>query len=147
MLPANIRHYALYGGEKVIFERDEVVKMRRLDVPGLHLIGFLPLQSLKQTYNIKNANFLQPDEIAFTGSTPVFIALLQTLIDEQKLALCRLIMRAGGDTRLVYLVAQEAKCESQPGAGDAISAGFHIFHLPFADDMRKVFFFYSLFFF
>lgn len=136
LLPANIKPYMPYGGEKVVFEKEEVAKIKKFDNPGLVLLGFKPRECLKRHYNVRNSLFLYPDESVITGSTPVFTSLLESLITKDKIAVCRLIPRIASEPRFVALVPQREVYDENKS--QVAATGFHVVHFPFADDMRKL---------
>lgn len=67
--------------------------MKTFGQPGLHLMGFKPLDRLKLHYNVKNTKFMRPDETKIVGSTLMFNALLDRLAAKQQFAVCRLVCR------------------------------------------------------
>ena len=56
------RTCAHIGGEKILFNKDEIEKIKTFDKPSLKLVGFKPIDSLKPYHNIKNSYFICPDD-------------------------------------------------------------------------------------
>ncbi len=46
----------------MVFEQDEVTSIKRFGMPGLKLLGFKSLDSIKPYMYIKPGHFLYPDE-------------------------------------------------------------------------------------
>ncbi len=44
----------MYGGEKVVFSKDEMKKMKDFGETGFTLMGFKPQSKLKPYHNLKN---------------------------------------------------------------------------------------------
>ena len=36
LMPTDIKYYQLFGGEKVIFEKEEVIEMKKFGEPGMY---------------------------------------------------------------------------------------------------------------
>jgi ATP-dependent DNA helicase 2 subunit 1 len=61
-MPTDIKFYQPFGGEKVVFEKEEVTEMKKFGEPGLALMGFKPRSRVKKHCYIKPSNFIYPDE-------------------------------------------------------------------------------------
>ncbi len=48
--------------KRITFEQDEVKTIKRFSSPGINLLGFKPVSSLKPYYYVKPGHFLFPDE-------------------------------------------------------------------------------------
>lgn len=136
LLPSSVKAYMPYGGEKVIFDKEEVTQIKKFDSPGLVLMGFKPRDRLKPHYHVKNSSFIHPDESVISGSSQVFLALLDRMLANNCVAICRLIARISGEPRFVALLPQ--KEEVDESGSQVMPSGFHVIHLPYADDMRKL---------
>lgn len=135
-MPTDMKSFVFYGGEKVVFDADEVKSIKNFGEPGLLLMGFKPRDRLKWSYNVKNSSFCFPDESVVKGSNCAFAALLDRCLQMDKVAICRLIARANAEPRFVALLPQ---METLGDSGEQVlPPGFHIVHLPYADDMRKL---------
>jgi len=72
------RTCAHIGGEKVLFNKEEMEKIKTFDKPSLRLVGFKPIESLKPYHNLMNSYFICPDdEVSF----PLTIIILQLACD------------------------------------------------------------------
>jgi ATP-dependent DNA helicase 2 subunit 1 len=69
-----------YGGEKVIFSREEVARIKQLQPPGMRLLGFKPRACLKDKDNIRPSLFVYPDEETIRGSRLAFAALYRKMV-------------------------------------------------------------------
>lgn len=104
ILPQQMNFFYPYGGEKVIFTKDEVLALKTIDSQGLRLMGFKPLDSLKSYHSYKSSSFIYPDERAVKGSTAAFAALWEKMLEKKKMAIARLTPRANSAPRFVALV-------------------------------------------
>ena len=71
------------------------------------------------------------------GSETLFTALLQKCLEREKYILCEIVTRASTPPRHVALVAQKEELDSVSRI-QISPPGFHVFYLPFADDIREV---------
>ena len=62
LMDSQIKYAYGYGGERVIFDKDEITQIKSMDKQGLRLLGFKPRSALKVYHNIRPANFIYPDE-------------------------------------------------------------------------------------
>jgi ATP-dependent DNA helicase 2 subunit 1 len=62
LAPQEIKSAYFYGGERVLFSKDEIATMRNFGPPGLTLLGFKPKSALKVHHTIKHSTFIYPDE-------------------------------------------------------------------------------------
>ncbi|CEG40410.1 atp-dependent dna helicase 2 [Plasmopara halstedii] len=135
LTPDQIKKYIDYGGKRVYFTRDDVVEIKHYDAPGLQLICFKPLKSLKWNENIRSPYFIYPCDGYIEGSSVAFMALLTSMVRKKKFALARLIARKTSEPRLVALVPQE---EENDEMGQVRPSGFNIIFLPYLDDIRDI---------
>ena len=137
LLKNQMKKYYHYGGEKVIFENDEIDSIKALDkTPGVRVVGFKPIDALKHYYHIRSSSFIYPDESLVKGGTVAFIALLDRLIYMEKVAIARFTARARSAPRFVALLPQREELDED---GIQITPpGFHVIYLPFADDLRNL---------
>jgi ATP-dependent DNA helicase 2 subunit 1 len=70
----------------------------------MQLIGFKPKSSLKPYYNIRPSYFIYPDEEHVKGSSQFFDALINNLIEKDKIALVRFQPRRGVQLSFCALV-------------------------------------------
>ncbi|XP_062513142.1 X-ray repair cross-complementing protein 5-like [Corticium candelabrum] len=136
LMPTDIKSWYDFGGERVVFEKNEVGVMKHFADPGLLLMGFKPKTSLKRYFYVKPANFIYPDESSIIGSTKLFNALLQQTLARDVIAICRFVPRVSSAPSFVALVPQREVLDSNKV--QISPAGFHVIYLPFAEDMRKL---------
>ncbi|KAF1315995.1 Atp-dependent dna helicase 2 subunit, partial [Globisporangium splendens] len=133
--PDQIKTYIEYGGKRMYFSRDDVLQIKHYDAPGLQLICFKPITSLKWNDNTRAPYFIFPAEEYIEGSAKAFVALLNSMVKKQKYALARLIARKSSEPRLVALVPQE---EVNDDLGQVQPSGFNVIFLPYLDDIRDI---------
>ncbi|KAF8520514.1 Ku DNA-binding complex Ku70 subunit [Gautieria morchelliformis] len=120
---------------RVFFTADDVKSFRTLDLqPGLKLLGFKDSIELAFEDNIKHSVFLYPDEVAYSGSTRTFSALLKTMLGKDKIGLVLGITRRNSAPTFFALMPQAEKLDADGAQVDP--PGFHLQPLPFADDVR-----------
>lgn len=136
LMPTDIKLYQMFGGEKVIFEKEEVVSMKTFGDPGLLLMGFKPRSSVKTYHHIRPAQFLYPSEKSVSGSTTLFSALLGRCIARDVVPICRFIPRRNSPPRFVALLPQEEEMDEHNN--QVKPPGFHVIFLPFTDDLRRL---------
>lgn len=136
LMPTDIKLYQMFGGEKVIFEKEEVTSMKTFGDPGLLLMGFKPRSSVKTYHHIRPAQFLYPSEKSVSGSTTLFSALLGRCIARDVVPICRFIPRRNSPPRFVALLPQEEEIDEHNN--QVKPPGFHVIFLPFTDDLRRL---------
>lgn len=136
LMPTDIKLYQMFGGEKVIFEKEEVTSMKTFGDPGLLLMGFKPRSSVKTYHHIRPAQFLYPSEKSVSGSTTLFSALLGRCIARDVVPICRFIPRRNSPPRFVALLPQEEEIDEHNN--QVRPPGFHVIFLPFTDDLRRL---------
>ncbi|KAI9595596.1 SPOC like C-terminal domain-containing protein [Syncephalis fuscata] len=130
-----VHYYYMFGGEKVVFTKQELEQMITFGEPGIRLLGFKPQNSLKLHHTVSPPYFAYPDEATYQGSITTFTALLRTLAEKKYVAICRLIMKKYSGPRLVALLPQ---LEVVDDYGQVEPPGFHIITLPFSDAIRHI---------
>ncbi|KAI9252665.1 SPOC like C-terminal domain-containing protein [Sporodiniella umbellata] len=125
-----------YGGEKVLFSKDELSAVANTQSPGLVLLGFKDLKDLRPHYQVSHPYFIQPNELKYKGSTALFYSLLFEMSEKKKIAICTFMKRANTTAKLVALVPQD---ELKNADGRQIEApGFQIVILPYGDEIRSL---------
>lgn len=120
---------------RIYMTLEELDTLRGKNNVGMLLLGFKPLGCLKEHHQIRNSNFLYPDDRKQPGSATAFIALHEAMQRSGQLAVCRLAPTRARTPQLVALLpAEEVLYED---GSQASPPGFHIIYLPFADDMRS----------
>eukprot|EP01117_Protostelium_nocturnum_P007205 TRINITY_DN2579_c0_g2_i1.p1 TRINITY_DN2579_c0_g2~~TRINITY_DN2579_c0_g2_i1.p1 ORF type:complete len:759 (-),score=325.99 TRINITY_DN2579_c0_g2_i1:69-2345(-) len=136
LLDTQIKSGLNYGGEKVLFSKEDLSQIKVVGKVGVYLMGFKPKDSLKDFHQLRPSNFLYPDEPVVKGSTVTFAALLERMRQRNVIAICRFMPRITSSPKFVALVPQEETFDE-----DGIQtspAGFHVIYLPYADDLREI---------
>ncbi|KAF2763519.1 putative DSB repair complex subunit Ku70 [Pseudovirgaria hyperparasitica] len=132
---SEVRKAYKFGGETISFTPEEITQIRSFGDPTLRIIGFKPASLLPVWANTRPAYFIYPSETDFIGSTRVFSALQQKLLQDDKIGLAWFIPRRNATPTLAALVPGEEKLGDD---GDqVIPPGLWIVQLPFADDIRQ----------
>eukprot|EP00884_Botryococcus_braunii_P020491 jgi/Botrbrau1/7125/Bobra.0143s0005.1 len=119
----------------ILLDVEELRDLKAVQQPGLHLLGFKPLSSLKDWHQLRTASFLYPAERARPGSTTAFIALHEALMAKEAFALCALTRSRVAESRLVACLPQQELVDE---SGTQIEPpGFNIIYLPYSDDLRE----------
>ncbi|KAG2640398.1 ATP-dependent DNA helicase 2 subunit KU70-like [Panicum virgatum] len=123
--------FQMYNDMVVKFSVRELSEVKRVSSHHLRLLGFKPLDCLKDYHNLRPSTFIYPSDEHIFGSTRVFVALHSSMLRLGRFALAFY----GNPTRpqLVALVAQE---EVTSSAGQVESPGMHMIYLPYSDDIR-----------
>ena len=72
LMDTQIKYSYDYGGEKVIFDKDEVTAIKTIDKKGLRLMGFKPRSALKTYFNLRHSSFIYPDEQVNSANFALF---------------------------------------------------------------------------
>ncbi|KAJ3607484.1 hypothetical protein NHX12_024535 [Muraenolepis orangiensis] len=136
LLPSELKKSQTYGERQIVMEKDEVDSIKKFDDPGLHLMGFKPMDQLKLHHHIRPSVFLYPEEAQVTGSSCLFSALLKKCSQREVFAVCRYIPRRNNPPRFLALVPQTEVLDQ--GHIQITPPGFNAIFLPFADDIRTL---------
>uniref|UniRef100_A0A0E0LHX9 ATP-dependent DNA helicase 2 subunit KU70 n=1 Tax=Oryza punctata TaxID=4537 RepID=A0A0E0LHX9_ORYPU len=114
-----------------LYNDRELSDVKRVSSHHLRLLGFKPLDYLKDYHNLRPSTFIYPSDEQIFGSTRVFVALHSSMRRLGRLALAFY----GNPTRpqLVALIAQE---EVTSAGGQIEPPGMHMIYLPYSDDVR-----------
>ncbi|KAL3068331.1 hypothetical protein niasHT_030622 [Heterodera trifolii] len=128
------------GGVEVVLSRAELEKLRRLEKPGIVVIGFKPLHLLKDSHRMGAAVFVYPIESVISGSSALYRALLKRCLDKQLFVLVRYTHKTNTPPKLCALVPQSA---DQIPSGCTLAReyfydGFHLVEIPFAEKSRSM---------
>lgn len=123
VLPGEYIMYQEICGKAIAFEPDELKKLKLMLRPGINLLGFKPIETLKPRFFIKHCQFLYPNDKWIDGSTKLFRALWEKCLEKRKYALCTLILRRADAPNYIALVPQ-----TQDEHGND---GFKIVYLPY----------------
>ncbi|KAJ3669862.1 hypothetical protein LUZ60_010186 [Juncus effusus] len=123
-----------YNNEIVTFSERELSEVKKVvSTNNLRLVGFKPLDLLKDYHNLKPSTFVFPNDEDVFGSTRVFISLHKSMLRHRRFALA--FYGSSSNSRLVALVAQE---ELTSSSGQVEPPGMHMIYLPYSDDIRHV---------
>lgn len=136
LLASDIKYAVDVCEKRVSFEQDEIKVIRRFGSTGLKLLGFKSMSCLKPHYYVKPGHFLYPDEKEIQGSSTLFGALLKKCLEKKRFILCEMVVRVNSAPRMVALVPQEEELDSH--RIQTSPPGFHVFYLPYADDVRQI---------
>ncbi|GAX73086.1 hypothetical protein CEUSTIGMA_g539.t1 [Chlamydomonas eustigma] len=118
----------------VSISRSTVAAVKASVDVGLLLLGFKPRSHLRDYHQASHSSFLRPDEGEIGGSVTAFKALLDAMIREDKVAVCRYKRGKVSDARLVALLPQLEVRDTYDV--QVFPEGMHLIHLPFSDDIR-----------
>ena len=104
-----------------------------MDNPGIKLMGFKSLESIKPYHNIRESYFIYPEE-GNQGASQVCDALIKSLASKNKVAIVKFIPREGANIRFFALVPQR---ESFDEDYFQTPPGFNLIFLPYADEIRS----------
>ncbi|KAI9471806.1 MAG: SPOC like C-terminal domain-containing protein [Benjaminiella poitrasii] len=98
-----------YGGEKVVFSKQDIEMIQTINEPGLRILGFRDSKALKANHQISHPYFIYPDESQYKEMNAI--------------------------PKIVALLPQAEKLDK----GDQTSPpGFQLIVLPFADEIRSI---------
>eukprot|EP01130_Rhizamoeba_saxonica_P004296 TRINITY_DN1757_c0_g1_i2.p1 TRINITY_DN1757_c0_g1~~TRINITY_DN1757_c0_g1_i2.p1 ORF type:complete len:584 (+),score=125.86 TRINITY_DN1757_c0_g1_i2:348-2099(+) len=124
-----------FGGSKISISPNQLKQLKALYSPEIRIVGFKPLQSLKNHHNMKNPSFLYPDNFSIKGSATIFYSLLRKMAELGKMAIGRMTAKRNDSPTFVALLPQVEKVEN----GFQIEPpGFHVIYLPYSEDFRDL---------
>lgn len=125
-----------FGGDTITFTPEEFTQIRQcFGEPIIRIIGFKPLSSLPIWANIGKATFVYPSEADFVGSTRVFSALQQKLLESQRMALAWFVARKNAAPVMAAIMPGQEKVDES--GEQTMPPGLWLVPLPFADDIRQ----------
>ena len=133
LYPEQIGTYLYYGGKKIKFSKDEMKKIKLIEPPGLTLMGFKSINSIKPYYNLRESYFVYPNESISKGSGKLVNALIKQMANKRKCAIVKYIGREGSMIKFCALVPQLERLDED---FFQTPPGLNMIVLPFADDIR-----------
>ncbi|KAI0509778.1 hypothetical protein KFK09_010374 [Dendrobium nobile] len=124
-------HFQEFNGEMVKFTVEELAEIKKVSDGHLHLLGFKPLDCLKDYHNLRPSTFIYPTDEEIVGSTCAFVALHRSMVRLQRFAVA--FYGSSTHPQLVALVAQDEIISS---SGQLEPPGMHMIYLPYSDDIR-----------
>lgn len=134
LYPNQIGTYQLYGNKKIKFSKNDMLKIKSLEEPGMKLLGFKSIDSIKPYYNIRESYFLYPNEVFSSGSSQLVDAFIKQLSNKNKCMIIKFVAREGSLIKICALIPQK---ESFDEDFFQTPPGFNMIVLPFADDIRS----------
>ncbi|KPM43611.1 ATP-dependent DNA helicase II subunit 1 [Neonectria ditissima] len=132
-----IRKAYKFGGEYVYFTPDEQKSLKNFGSPVIRIIGFKPRTMLPVWASVKKSTFIFPSEEGYVGSTRVFSALWQKLLNDDKIGIAWCIVRANAQPMLAAIIPSKERSDDDSGT-PYLPAGLWIYPLPYQDDLREV---------
>ena len=126
--------YQLYGNKKIPFTKEEMNKIKFLEEPGMKLMGFKSIESLKPYYNLRESYFIYPNELYSNGSSKLIDALIKQMLNKNKCAIVKFVAREGSVVKLCALMPQAEQYDEDYFQ---TPPGFNMIVLPWADDIRS----------
>jgi ATP-dependent DNA helicase 2 subunit 1 len=134
LYPEQIGTYLLYGNKKIKFSRDEIKKIKVIEQPGLTLMGFKSLDSIRPYYNLRESYFIYPNEIISKGSGKIIDALIKQMANKKKCAIVKFVGREGSYVKFCALFPQLERYDEDYFQ---TPPGLNMIFLPYADDIRS----------
>jgi ATP-dependent DNA helicase 2 subunit 1 len=133
---AEIKKAYKFGGEQVLFTKEEQKELKNFGPASLRIIGFKPRSMLPFWASVDKSTFIYPSEEDYVGSTRVFAALWQKLLKDEKMGLAWYVARVNAKPQLVALIPSNERLDDVT-SHQVSPAGLWIYPLPFADDIRN----------
>lgn len=125
-----------FGGEQVIFTKEEQKELKNFGPPVLRIVGFKPKSLLENWHSVTKSTFIYPSEEGYVGSTRTFSALWEKLLKSDTMGLAWYIARANANPSIVAILPGKEVLD--PATGRQVrSAGLWVYPLPYADDIRQ----------
>lgn len=125
------------GGDFIYFSPKELETIKHFEDKCLRIIGFKPRSLLPPWAAIGKAIFIFPTETGFVGSTRVFSALWQKLLQSKKMAIAWYVPRKNSAPHLVAIMPSKKQSDDDSGT-KYLPAGLWLYPLPFVDDCRDL---------
>ncbi|OAY84951.1 ATP-dependent DNA helicase 2 subunit KU70, partial [Ananas comosus] len=113
------KRFQPYKNEIIKFSVNELSEIKKLSNNHLRLLGFKPLDCLKDYHNLRPSTFIFPT-------------------DESMLRLRRFALAFHGSSTHPQLVALVAQDEITSASGQVEPPGMHMIYLPYSDDIRHI---------
>ncbi|RDL36226.1 Uncharacterized protein BP5553_06838 [Venustampulla echinocandica] len=133
---AEIKKAYKFGGTQILFKPEEQKELKTFGPPVLRIIGFKPQNMLPFWASVKKSTFIYPSEEDYVGSTRVFAALWQKLLNDKKMGVAWYIARTNATPLLVAILPSQERLDEATNI-QVLPAGLWLYPLPFADDIRN----------
>ena len=134
LYPEQIGTYIFYGNKKIKIAKEEIQKIKLIEPPGLTLMGFKSIDSVKPYYNLRESYFIYPNENISKGSGKLINALIRQMANKKKCAIVKFVGREGSMIRFCALFPQLERLDED---FFQTPPGLNMIVLPFADDIRS----------
>jgi len=124
------------GGARLKIEKNELEKMKRIDSPGIYIIGFKPMEFLKKDYLMGPMQYLYPNEDLVNGSALMYRTLWKKCLEKKVFILARMTLKKHTSPKVVALIPQERKTDA--GNSDLEYEGFHVVQVPYSEYKRSL---------
>ncbi|KAI9882899.1 MAG: hypothetical protein M1823_005357 [Watsoniomyces obsoletus] len=124
-----------FGGEQVVFTPEEITALRFFGDPIIRIIGFKPMSMLPIWASLKQSTFIYPSEEEYMGSTRVFSALQQKLLQDGKMGVAWFIARKNAAPVIAAIIPGPEQLGEH--GEQTMPPGMWIVPLPYADDIRQ----------
>jgi ATP-dependent DNA helicase 2 subunit 1 len=118
-----------------MFTKEEQANLKDFGEPGLRIIGFKPQSMLPMWASVSKSIFIYPSEEDYVGSTRVFAALWQKLLQDKKVGLAWFIARKNAKPQIVALIPSAERLDESTNQ-QVTPAGLWVYPIPYADDIR-----------
>uniref|UniRef100_A0A914C2R6 Ku domain-containing protein n=1 Tax=Acrobeloides nanus TaxID=290746 RepID=A0A914C2R6_9BILA len=127
------------GDVKVKMDREEYENLRRIDTPGMVIIGFKPMSCLKISHRMGPSQYVFPQDDRIERSSKLYKALFKKCLERDLFILVRYTLKTNTTPKLAALVPQRGEQTEDSEAGEGVSyEGFHLVTLPFSEDKRDL---------
>ena len=134
LYPEQVGSYQLYGNRKIPFSKEEMSQIKFIEEPGMKLMGFKSIESIKPYYNIRESYFIYPNELFSNGSGTLVDAMIKQMLNKKKCAIVKFVSREGSVVKFCALMPQAEKYDEDYFQ---TPPGFNMIILPWADDIRS----------
>ncbi|CAN6725520.1 unnamed protein product [Malus baccata var. baccata] len=104
LVQESAKRFQPYKSENIKFSVEELSEIKRFSAGHLRLLGFKPLNCLKEFHNLRPSTFVFPTDEELIGSTSIFIALHRSMLRLNRFAVA--FYGSSSRPQLVALVAQ-----------------------------------------
>ncbi|XP_021804842.1 ATP-dependent DNA helicase 2 subunit KU70 isoform X2 [Prunus avium] len=132
LVQGSAKRFQPYMTENIKFSVEELSEIKRFSTGHLRLLGFKPLNCLKEFHNLRPSTFVFPTDEELIGSTCIFIALHRSMLRLKRFAVA--FYGSSSRPQLVALVAQD---EIISAGGQVEPPGMHMIYLPYSEDIRN----------
>lgn len=133
----NISTYVEVGSERVFYSKSEMKAFRtlgNLDGVGIQLLSFVNRGDLFEDLVMETPYFVYPDEKSVKGSNALFESLLRQCFKKKVLPIVRFNLTISSAGRLAAMIPQMEEIDED--GCQILPPGFHLFYLPFTNDIR-----------